>query len=158
MLLTARFALTLSFLKSPPCKTYLERSKQREYRGKKGSLKSDLLQSMVFSVYKNRPKPNLNCERLINHSWLHIICQECLPDQCLFWAGERPIEISLFALPTCLLTRVEHWNKQVPACWHYNKMKNAHLTLVLSKNLQLCLPEFKIVLWCQRALWKKDLD
>ena len=51
---------------------------------------------------------------------------------CLFWAGERPIEILLFALPACLPTRVEHWNKQVTACRHHSKLGNTHLTLVLS--------------------------
>lgn len=83
--LTARFALTLCFLKSPPCKPYLERSKHGEYREKKKKKRSEawhLLQNMVFSVYKNRSTPNLNYERQIHHSWLFIICQECLPDHC----------------------------------------------------------------------------
>lgn len=129
----------------PTLQTILRKKQaQRIQRKKRRSEAWHLLQSMVFSVQKNRSTPNLNYERLIHHSWLHIICQECLPDQCLFWAGERPIEILLFALPTCLLTRVEHWNKQVPACWHYNKLRNTHLTLVLSKKTQLCLPEFWI--------------
>lgn len=63
--------------------------------------------------------------------------------QCLFWAGERPIKILLFALPACLLTRVEHWNKQVPACWHHNKLRNTYLTLVLSRNFSCVFLSFK---------------
>lgn len=144
MLLTPRFALTLCFLRSPPCKPYSESSKHREYREKKGSLKLDTCFKTWYFLYR---KTDLHQIWTMKDEFIiagYISSAECLPDQCLFWAGERPIEISLFALPTCLLTRVEHRNKQVPACWHYNKLKNTHLTLVLSKKLQLCLPQFRV--------------
>lgn len=52
MLLTARFALTLCFLKLLPCKPYLKRSKHREYREKKGSLKLDSCFKAWYFLYR----------------------------------------------------------------------------------------------------------
>lgn len=68
---------------------------------------------------------------------------------CLFWAGGRPIRpvllwaILLFEMSAYLLTRVEHWNKQVPTCWHHSKLRNTHLTLVLSRNFSCVFPRSK---------------
>lgn len=42
----------LRFLKSPPCKPYLERSKHREYRGKKGSLKLDTCFKALYFLHR----------------------------------------------------------------------------------------------------------
>lgn len=142
MLLTARLELTLHFLKSLAFKPYFKRSRHQEDWENKGSLKLDTCfraQNIDIFCIK-RSTLNLNYGREVHHGWLHITCQDSLPDLCLFWAGERPIEILLFALHACLLTRVEHWNKQVSACWHHNKLRNTYLTLVLSRNISFVFP------------------